>query len=259
MSEPLAANAERRAGAGTEVEDGAPRSPEQLVLSHLGLARQVASHFTNRGEAYDDLVQVASLALVKAAERFDVERGVQFSTFAITCIVGELKRHFRDRAWAVRAPRRLQELYLELGATIDRLSQELGRAPTVPELARALAVSEGAVLEALEAGRAYRTSSLDEPDEEGQAMVEQLGSTDVEFDHVEDRSVLSVALSQMPARDQLVLRMRFVEGLTQSEIGARLGLSQMQISRLLASSVERLRSTITEGPATAEGKLKQEP
>jgi RNA polymerase sigma-B factor len=234
----------------TTVTDGRAASrSQQLVLAHLGLARQVARHFTNRGEAYDDLVQVASLALVKAADRFDDERGVQFSTFAMTCMVGELKRHFRDRAWAVRAPRRLQELYLELGATMDRLSQELGRSPTVPELAGALAVNEELVLEALEAGRAYRTSSLDEPDEEGQALVEHLGALDVEYDHVEDRSLLSVALERMPARDQLLLRLRFVDGLTQSEIGARLGLSQMQISRLLAGSVERLRASITSGAA----------
>jgi RNA polymerase sigma-B factor len=226
---------------------------ERLVVDHVGLARHVASRFTNRGEPYEDLVQVASLALVKAAQRFDDDRGVQFATFAVTYMVGELKRHFRDRAWAVKAPRRLQELCLELARSIDRLSQDLGRAPTVGELAHALNVTDGAVLEALEAGRAYRTSSLDEPDQEGHPLAEQLGAPDPEFDHVEDRSVLSEALRQLPGRDQLIVRMRFIEGLTQSEIGARLGLSQMQISRLLASSVERLRSSFHESQALNEG------
>jgi RNA polymerase sigma-B factor len=234
--------------------NGMDPSHEDLVMTHLGLARQVAGHFANRGEAHDDLVQVASLALVKAAERYDPARGVQFATFAVSCIVGELKRHFRDRGWAVRAPRRLQELYLELGTTIDSMSQELGRAPTVPELAVALRVSEQAVLEALEAGRAYRTASLDEPDEEGQPLVDQLGAADAELEQVEDRSVLSLALDQMPPRDQLVLRLRFVDGLTQSEIGARLGVSQMQVSRLLTASVERLRATFLEnGPPRTTG------
>jgi RNA polymerase sigma-B factor len=180
--------------------------------------------------------------LVKAVDRFDPERGVRFSTFAVKCIVGELKRHFRDRGWAVRAPRRIQELYLELGHEIDRLVQELGRAPTVPELARASRTSEHEVLEALEAGRGYRSSSLDASDQEGQPLVESLGSDDTALAHVEDKSVLLLALEQLSERDQLVLKLRFVDGLTQSDIATRLGVSQMQISRLLATSLQRLRA-----------------
>jgi RNA polymerase sigma-B factor len=221
---------------------GDQRLRDEIIASHLGLAHQLARRFANRGEPHDDLVQVGSLALVKAVDRFDPERGVRFSTFAVKCIVGELKRHFRDRGWAVRAPRRIQELYLELGHEIDRLVQELGRAPTVPELARASRTSEHAVLEALEAGRGYRSSSLDASDQEGQPLVESLGGDDNALAHVEDKSVLLLALDQLSERDQLVLKLRFVDGLTQSDIATRLGVSQMQISRLLAASLQRLRA-----------------
>ena len=143
----------------------------------------------------------------------------------------------------MRAPRRVQELYLELGHDIDRLVQELGRAPTVPELAEAARTTEAAVLEALEAGRGYRSSSLDSPDQEGQPLVESLGADDSALAHVEDRSVLLLALEQLSERDQTVLRLRFVDGLTQSDIATRLGVSQMQISRLLAAALQRLRAT----------------
>lgn len=224
---------------------------DEIVSAHLGLAHQLARRFANRGEPHDDLVQVASLALVKAVDRFEPERGVRFSTFAVKCIVGELKRHFRDRGWAVRAPRRIQELYLELGHDIDRLVQELGRAPTVTELAEATKTNESAVLEALEAGRGYRSASLDAPDQEGQPLVESLGTDDSAIAFVEDRSVLVSALEELSERDQLVLRLRFVDGLTQSAIAARLGVSQMQISRLLAASLQKLRSNFTDDSPSA--------
>ncbi len=216
---------------------------DELIAANLGLAHQLARRFANRGEPHDDLVQVASLALVKAVDRFDPERGTSFSSFAVTSIVGELKRHFRDRGWAVRAPRRIQELYLELGHHIDQLSQELGRAPTVAELASASSTTEDAVLEALEAGRGYRTASLDAPDRDEQTLAESLGTDDPQFSHVEDRSVLAVALQRLSPRDQRILQLRFVDGLTQSEIASRLGVSQMQISRLLAASLHTLRAT----------------
>jgi len=215
---------------------------DQLVTSHLGLAHQLARRFGNRGEAHDDLVQVASLALVKAAERFDPERGFMFSTFAAASIIGELKRHFRDRGWAVRAPRRLQELLLEIGRNVERLNQELGRAPTVTELATAVDASEDDVLEALEAGQSYRTSSLDARDREGLCMADSLGSEDGGFTHVENHSALAQAMAGLSPRDRAIVQLRFVEGLSQSEIAARMGVSQMQISRLLAASLRRLRS-----------------
>jgi RNA polymerase sigma-B factor len=217
---------------------------DERVHSHLGLAHQLARRFSNRGESHDDLVQVASLALVRAAERFDPDREVMFSTFAAASIIGELKRHFRDRGWAVRAPRRLQEMVLEIGSVTDRLGQELGRAPTVPELAKEIRASEADVLEALEAGQSYRTSSLDARDREGQSMAESLGAEDGGFVGVENHSALAKAMATLSGRDREIVQLRFVDGLTQSEIAARLGVSQMQISRLLAASLRRLRSNI---------------
>ncbi|HEX3948145.1 MAG TPA: sigma-70 family RNA polymerase sigma factor, partial [Acidimicrobiales bacterium] len=147
-----------------------PALRDALVTAHLGLAHQLARRFVNRGESYDDLVQVASMAIVKSVDRFDPERGVEFSTFATRTVLGELKRHFRDKGWAVRAPRRIQELYLELGQSVGTLSQELGRSPTVVELAQATGASEEAVLEALEAGQGYRTSSIDAPDRQEETL-----------------------------------------------------------------------------------------
>jgi len=190
------------------------RLRDELITSHLGLAHQLARRFAGRGEPHDDLVQVASLALVKAIDRFDPERGVQFSTFAAKCVIGELKRHFRDRGWAVRAPRRIQELYLEVGQNIDRLSQELGHPPTVAELAAAIGTTEDAVLEAIEAGRGYRSASLDAPDLNSQTMADSLGSDDARYSHVEDRSVLAGALEALPERDRVIIRLRFIDGLT---------------------------------------------
>jgi RNA polymerase sigma-B factor len=217
---------------------------DELVTSHLGLAHQLARRFANRGESHDDLVQVASLALVKAAERYDPERGIMFSTFAAASIIGEIKRHFRDRGWAVRAPRRLQELLLEIGSTVDRLGQEHGRAPTVPELAQAINATEADVLEALEAGQSYRTTSLDAPDKEGQTMADSLGAEDGGFSSVENHSALAKAMETLSPRDRTIVQLRFVDGLSQSDIAARLGVSQMQISRLLSVCLRQLRTNI---------------
>ena len=218
-----------------------PRLREELVTAHLNLAHQLARRFAHRGEALDDLVQVASVALIKAVDRFDPERNVEFTTFATRTIIGELKRHFRDRGWAVRAPRRIQELYLALGHATGSLSQQLGRAPTVAELATATGAPEELVIEALEAGQGYRTSSIDLPDQQDEAVGTGFSAEDVRFTSVDDRSVLSPALALLTPREQTILRLRFVEGLTQSEIAQRIGLSQMHVSRLLAASLARLR------------------
>jgi RNA polymerase sigma-B factor len=250
---------EARNGRNGHAPSGDDVTRDALIADHLGLAHQLARRYANRGESHDDLVQVASLALVKAADRFDPEREVKFSTFAVQYMVGELKRHFRDRGWAVRAPRRIQELYLELGHHIDRLHQDLGRAPTVPELAVAVGTTEDAVLEALEASQGYRAASLDAPDRTGQSPADALGTDDPEFANADDHSMLSTALRQLSPRDQVIVRLRFVDGLTQSEIAVRLGVSQMQVSRLLASSLRRLRDTFAvdgqlsdaDGPASA--------
>jgi RNA polymerase sigma-B factor len=237
----------RKLAAFAESRDPALR--DELVEAHLGLAEYLARRFSNRGEPLDDLVQVASVGLIKAVDRFDPGREVEFSTYATHTIVGELKRHFRDKGWAVRAPRRMQELYLRLGNVIGILSQELGRSPTVPELAAEAGVSEEEVLEALEAGQAYRSTSIDAPGsagavgagEEGETLATQLGDYDPELVEAERRAELSPLIAQLPEREQTILFLRFFEGLTQSEIANQLGISQMHVSRLLARSLEQLR------------------
>ncbi|MEY2478673.1 MAG: polymerase sigma-B factor [Actinomycetota bacterium] len=217
---------------------------DQLIEAHLGLAEYLARRFSNRGEPMDDLVQVASVGLVKAVDRFDPERAVEFSTYATHTIVGELNRHFRDRGWAVRAPRRMQELYLRLGKLVSTMSQEMGRSPTIPELAGEAQVSEEEVLEALEAGQAYRFTSLDAPspgDEDSESLSAHLGEEDTELQGAEHRAALSPLIAKLPPREQTILHLRFFEGLTQSEIAAQLGISQMHVSRLLARSLAQLR------------------
>ena len=221
------------------------RLRDELVEAHLGLAEYLARRFANRGEPLDDLVQVASLGLLKAVDRFDPARGVEFSTYATHTVVGELKRHFRDKGWAIRAPRRMQELYLRLGKVVASLGQELGRSPTIGELAVETEVSEEEVLEALEAGQAYRLASIDAPvagDGEPDTLGSRLGVDDPGLSDADSRATLSPLLAQLPPREQLILHLRFFEGLTQSEIAGRLGISQMHVSRLLARSVARLRS-----------------
>ena len=216
----------------------------KLVSAHLGLAEYLARRFANRGEPLDDLVQVASLGLIKAVDRFDPSRGAEFSTYATHTIVGELKRHFRDKGWSVRAPRRMQELYLRLGKVVGTLSQELGHSPTIAELANVLDVSEEEVLEALEAGQAYRSASLDAPsaNEEGETLAARLGQEDASLENAESRATLSPLLAKLAPRERLIVKLRFFDGLTQSEIAERLGISQMHVSRLLSRSVAELRS-----------------
>ena len=221
---------------------------DQLITAHMGLAEYLARRFTNRGEPLDDLVQVASLGLLKAVDRFDPERGLEFSTYATPTIVGELKRHFRDKGWAVRVPRRVQELHLRLGSVVSTLSQELGRSPTIGEIAHAAAVSEEEVLEAIEAGHAYRFTSLDAPagGDDDASLASQLGNEDQNLIDSEHRVTLSPLIAQFPARERTILHLRFFEGLTQSEIAGRLGISQMHVSRLLARSLAQLRSQADE-------------
>jgi RNA polymerase sigma-B factor len=222
-----------------------PELREELVTAHIGLAEYLARRFTNRGEPLDDLVQVASLGLLKAVDRFDPERGLEFSTYATPTIVGELKRHFRDKGWAVRVPRRVQELHLRLATVVSTLSQELGRSPTIGEIAHAASVSEEDVLEAIEAGHAYRFTSLDAPsgaDEEG-TLASQLGGDDQALVDSEHRVALSPLIARFPPRERTILHLRFFEGLTQSEIASRLGISQMHVSRLLARSLAQLRAS----------------
>ncbi len=213
---------------------------DELVEAHLYLAERLARHFSNRGEPFDDLFQVSSLALIKAVDRFEPERGVEFGSYATTTIIGELKRHFRDRGWSVRAPRRVQELYLHLGQAIGDLSQSLGRSPTVQELSKATGSSEEEVLEALEAGQAYRASSLDAPGEDDEPLAGRLGELDTELENSERRMMLEPYLKRLSPRERLLLKLRFADDLTQSEIAAELGISQMHVSRLLSRCLGRL-------------------
>jgi RNA polymerase sigma-B factor len=229
---------------------------DELVVAHMGLAAYLARRFANRGQPLDDLIQVASLGLLKAVERFDPKLGIEFSTYATTTIVGELKRHLRDRGWAVRAPRRMQELYLTLSQVVDTLGQELGRSPNIAELANELQVSEEDVLEALEAGQAYRFASLDVPRADTDApepLGERLGQEDVDLARAEERATLVPLLEQLSSRQREVVELRFFEGMTQTEIARHLGISQMQVSRLLTRSVAQLRSLARQSRASGDG------
>jgi RNA polymerase sigma-B factor len=215
----------------------------ELVKEHMQLAEFLARRFAHRGEPVDDLRQVALVGLLKAVERFEPDRGLQFSSFAMPTIVGELKRHFRDRGWAVRVPRRVQELHLELDRTIGTLSQELGRPPTPREIAARAGVQEEDVLESMEAGSLYRLASLDGMrggDDSSISPSERIGGIDPELDSVDDRVAVGELLAILPEREQTIVYLRFFEGLTQSEIAEQIGISQMHVSRLLVRSLEKL-------------------
>jgi RNA polymerase sigma-B factor len=219
-----------------------------LVEMHLPLVEYLARRFRNRGEWLDDLTQVATIGLIKSIDRFDLERGVEFSTYATPTIVGEIKRHFRDKGWAVRVPRRLQELKLSLTKAIGELAQREGRAPTVSELAAHLQMSEEEVLEGLESANAYSTVSLDAPDsgdEDAPAVADSLGMIDEALEGVEYRESLKPLLERLPPREKRILLLRFFGNMTQSQIAAELGISQMHVSRLLARTLAQLREGLT--------------
>jgi RNA polymerase sigma-B factor len=226
----------------------------ELVEEHVRLAEFLARRFAHRGESHDDLRQVALVGLLKAVERFEPDRGLQFSSFATPTITGELKRHFRDRGWAVRVPRRIQELHLELDRTVNDLSQELGRPPTTPEIARRAGVLEEDVLESMEAGSLYRLASIDAgrvDDESPTSPAQRLGEEDEELLAVDNRVAVSAMLSVLPEREQNIVYLRFFEGLTQSEIAERVGISQMHVSRLLSRSLEKLGEHASASASTA--------
>ncbi len=228
---------------------------EQLTERYLPLARRLARRYQRSEEPLEDLVQVASLGLLKAIDRFDTGRDVAFSSFAVPTILGELKRHFRDRTWSVRVPRDLQELALRVDRTVAELSLGKHRAPTVAELAEALNVSEEQVLEALRAAGAYHAGSLDAPrpgwagvDVSGESLADALGEEEDGFKRAEERATLAPLLAHVSSRERLVLTLRFGEDLTQAEIGERIGVSQMQVSRLIRQALIRLRAGLAERP-----------
>ena len=223
---------------------------ERLVAQHIGLVEFLARRFRNRGEPLEDLVQVGTIGLLKAIERFDLEREVEFSTYATPTIVGELKRHFRDKGWAVRVPRRLQELHLELTKVVGHLGQDLGRSPTVAEIAEATGTTEETVLEGLEIAQAYNFTSLDAPidtDEGGStSFADQLGEDDEHLENLEYRASLAPEMAKLPERERRILYLRFFKGLTQSEIADKLEISQMHVSRLLNRTLTTLRQALEE-------------
>lgn len=225
-----------------------PRAREILIDRYLPLARRLARRYQHTDEPIEDLIQVASIGLLKAVDRFDCSREVMFSSYAVPTILGELKRHFRDRTWSVRVPRDLQELALRVDQTVTRLSLGRRRSPSVGEVARAVETSEEQVLEALEAMGAYRASSLDVPrssrDEETESVAETIGSPDQGYDRAEERATLEPLMAGITERERTVLRLRFSEDLTQAEIGERIGVSQMQVSRLIRQALSRLRASV---------------
>jgi RNA polymerase sigma-B factor len=233
-------------GAGSESERVRLRG--RLVDQYIGLVEFLARRFRNRGEPLEDLVQVGTIGLLKAIERFELEREVEFSTYATPTIVGELKRHFRDKGWAVRVPRRLQELHLELTKVVSSLGQELGRSPTVSEIASSAGTSEESVLEGLEIAHAYNFTSLDAPidsDDAGStSFADQLGSEDDQLVNLEYRAALAPEMAKLPERERRILYLRFFRGMTQSEIADRLDISQMHVSRLLNRTLVRLREAL---------------
>ncbi|MFF5635243.1 RNA polymerase sigma factor SigF [Streptomyces sp. NPDC012825] len=234
-----------------DAEGAAADSPERtyvrdtLIELNLPLVRYAAARFRSRNEPMEDIVQVGTIGLIKAIDRFDCERGVEFPTFAMPTVVGEIKRFFRDTSWSVRVPRRLQELRLALTKAGDELAQKLDRSPTVPELAAVLGVSEEDVVDGLAVGNAYTASSLDSPspeDDGGEgSLADRLGYEDSALEGVEYRESLKPLLAKLPPRERQIIMLRFFANMTQSQIGEEVGISQMHVSRLLTRTLAQLR------------------
>jgi RNA polymerase sigma-B factor len=231
-------------------EDGDLQAREQLIEQYMSLVRSLARRYSYRGEQLEDLVQIGAIGLIKAIDRFDLERGVELTTYATPNIIGEIKRHFRDKGWSVRVPRGLQELNVQLSRLVEQLTVQLGRSPTIPELAKAAGVEEEEVLEALESGRAYTSLSLSVGggggDDDDLDPLESLGTEEHQYEVSEDRAVLAPGFKALDQRERQILQLRFFEGLTQSQIAQQIGISQMHVSRLIRRSLEKIRETIAE-------------
>ncbi len=229
-------------------QEGDEEARDELITMYLNLVKYLASRFRNRGEPIDDLIQVGTIGLIKAIDRFDIDRQVEFTTYATPTIVGELKRYFRDKGWAIKVPRRLQELSFRVNQAMDTLTQRLQRSPSVAEIAEYLGVTSEEVLEAMETSEAYNFVSL-ESDRGGDgsdsfSILEYIGKDDQLMEVVEDRATLASALKLLTPQEQHVLYLRFFEGLTQTEIARQLEISQMQVSRLLRKTLKVLRENI---------------
>ena len=229
-------------------QDGDTRARDILAEEMVPLARALAGRYSGRGEPLDDLVQVACVGIMKAIDGFDIAREVRFSSYATPTVLGEIKRHFRDKTWAMRVPRGLQELQLQVAKARDKLTNELGRSPTVQEIADVIKAPFEEVLATIQSVNARRARSLDEPTGEDVTLADSLGATDPEIERAEIRALLDGAFDVLSERDQAVLRLRFEQDMTQTEIAHRIGVSQMQVSRLIRQSLARLRMDIERSP-----------
>jgi RNA polymerase sigma-B factor len=224
---------------------------DRALVELMPLVRALASRYAGRGEPLEDLVQVGSIGLIKAVDRFDVDRGVDFASYAVPTIVGEIRRHFRDKAWAMHVPRRLKELSLRLSRVLDQLTTELGRSPTIAELAHAAGVEEEEAIDALDSMNAYSTRSLHAPFEEGSddSLSEKLGTDEAGYGEVEDGALVAAGLDALDERERQIVELRFFEEMTQSQIASEIGISQMHVSRLLRRALATMRGRIEEASA----------
>ena len=229
-------------------EEGDLHAREKLIEQYMSLVRSLARRYSYRGEQLEDLVQIGAIGLIKAIDRFDLERGVELTTYATPNIIGEIKRHFRDKGWSVRVPRGLQELNVQLSRLMEQLTVQLGRSPTIAELAKASGSPEEDVLEALESGRAYSSLSLSSggggDGEEDLDPLESIGTEEHQYEVSEDRAVLAPGFKALDERERKILQLRFFDGLTQSQIAQQVGISQMHVSRLIRRSLEKIRTEI---------------
>jgi RNA polymerase sigma-B factor len=232
--------------------DGDLRARTLLIERMMPLVRHIARRYANRGEPLDDLVQVGAVGLIKAVDRFDLERGVKLSTFAAPNIAGEIKRHFRDRGWSIRVPRDIQELNAKLTQATDRLTTKLSRSPTVAELAVAVKATEEEVLDAMQGAQSYSTVSFEEPIGDNRTALELLGEEDPEFMTAERRVLLGNGMRVLAEREQEIMRLRFFDGLTQREIAEQVGISQMHVSRLIRRSLDDMRQQMADVEAAPQ-------
>jgi RNA polymerase sigma-B factor len=228
--------------------DGDQDAREQALVELMPLVRALATRYAGRGEPLEDLVQVGSIGLIKAVDRFDVDRGVDFASYAVPTIVGEIRRHFRDKGWAMHVPRRLKELSVRLSRVLDQLTNELGRSPTIAELAAAAGVEEEEAIDALDAMNAYATRSLHAPFDEGSddTLAEKLGQADASYAEVEDGALVAAGLDALDERERRIVELRFFDEMTQSQIASEIGISQMHVSRLLRRALATMRGRIEE-------------
>ena len=229
-------------------EEGDEEAREQLIVSHVNLVRYIAAKFKNRGEPLDDLIQVGTIGLIKAIDRFDPSRGLEFTTYATPTIMGEIKRHFRDKGWTIRVPRRLQELSAKVNTVTDELTAELQRSPSIDEIAARLGTTPDEVLEAMESSSAYSSVPLEgqggTEEDDAPAVIDRYASVDNDLEASDDRMILEDVISEFPEADQQAIRMRYLDGMTQVEIAKKLGISQVQVSRMLRRALRRIQEKI---------------